>query len=136
MSTCWMTERTRHGCGLKEGHRPMGVYRVLSRVNGTALIGASLDLPATLNRYPFQLEAGSHTNRRLHADVHTRGAETFDFEVLDVLQPADRSDYNPTKDLQALEQMWLEKLFPFGKSGYNPPPEKVSSLASRLFGDL
>ncbi len=110
----------------KEGRRPMGIYRVLNRANGKALIGASLDLPAMLNRHRFQLEAGAHANRRLQADWQTHGAENFDFEVLDVLQPADRPDYDPKDDLHALEQMWLEKLSPFDDRGYNAKPKKLA----------
>ena len=109
----------------KERRRPMGVYRVLNRVNGKALVGASLDLPAILSRHRFQLEAGVHPNRSLQADWQAHGAESFEFAVLDALEPPDRPDYNPTEDLQALEQLWLEKLSPFDDHGYNPKPKKA-----------
>jgi len=108
----------------KEGRRPMGVYRVLNRANGKAFVGASLDVPAMLNRHRFQLEAAAHPNRGLQADWQTHGPENFEFEVLDVLEPPDRSDYDPADDLQALEQLWLEKLSPFDERGYNPKSKK------------
>jgi hypothetical protein len=110
----------------KEGRRPMGVYRILNRVNGKALVGASLDLPAMLNRHRFQLNAGAHANRTLQADWLTHGPDNFDFEVLDVLEPVDRPDYEPTDDLYALEQLWVEKLSPVDDRGYNSKPKKAS----------
>lgn len=109
----------------KQNRAPMGIYRVLNRANGKALVGSSVNLPAILRRHRFQLEAAMHQNRTLQADWQAYGPEAFEFEVLDVLEPADRSDYNPADDLQALEELWLDKLSPFENNGYNSRPKKV-----------
>lgn len=110
--------------GYKESHKPMGVYRVLNRANGKALVGSSLNLPAILNRHQAQLKMGAHQNRALQADWQAFGAGAFAFEVLDVLEPPDRPDYDPSDDLRVLEAMWLEKLSPFEERGYNVKPKK------------
>ena len=99
--------RIRH---YKETPRPMGLYRVRNTVNGKSLVGASVDLPAILNRQRFQLESGLHPNRALQRDWNELGPEAFEFEILDTLKPPDQPGYNPSEDLRMLEEMWREKL--------------------------
>ncbi|MFH0822425.1 MAG: GIY-YIG nuclease family protein [Pseudomonadota bacterium] len=103
----------------KETPRPMGVYRVRNTANGKFLIGSSVDLPAILNRQRFQLELGSHPNRRLQEDWNEFGPEVFEFETLDTLESPDKPDYDPSEDLRVLEDMWLQKLSLSHEPGYN-----------------
>jgi len=103
----------------KETPRPMGVYAVRNTGNGKCLIGVSVDLPAMLNRHRAQLKMGMHSNRALQADWNQFGADAFSFETLDPLKPPDKPGYDPTEDLRVLEQLWLDKLEPFGERGYN-----------------
>jgi hypothetical protein len=57
------------------------------------------------------------------------GSENFAFEILDQLEPrADTSD-DGRKDLLFLEELWLEKLQPFGSRGYNK--QKVARRRAR-----
>lgn len=94
-----------------ETQHPMGVYRVLNRVNGKSLVGTSTNLPAMLNRQKAQLQLGAHPNPTLQKDWKELGADAFQFEVLDTLTPPDdRPNYNPADDLRTLEAMWLDKL--------------------------
>src|SRR5574337_1121887 len=92
---------------------PMGVYRVRNIQNGKSLIGSSVNLPAVLNRHRAQLRMGRHSNSALQRDWNECGAAVFVFEVIDTLERPDRPDYDPTEDLQQLENLWLEKLSPF-----------------------
>lgn len=103
----------------KDTPRPMGVYRVRNTANGKSLVGASTDLPARLNRHRAQLTLGAHPNHVLQTDWNTLGPDVFEFEVIDTLKPSDQAGYDPSDDLQLLEQMWLEKLSPFDERGYN-----------------
>lgn len=98
---------------------PMGVYRIENLVNGKILIGSSKNLTGKANSYKFQLKQGSHMNRELQGDYNRFGEENFDFEVVDYLEPNDGPDHDYTDDLAALEEMWLEKLQPYGEKGYN-----------------
>jgi hypothetical protein len=102
----------------KEAPRQMGVYRVRNRVNGRSLIGASVDVPAMLNRQRFQLGIGGHPDRALQQDWKEFGPEAFEFETLDLLEPPQEPGYDPAVDLRMLEQMWLEKLERPGERGY------------------
>lgn len=103
----------------KERPRSMGVYQVRNRVDGKVLVGASVDLPAILNRNRAALRLRSHTNRALQNDWNTLGPDAFAFEVLDTLELPDDPDYDPGDDLRTLEALWMEKLSPFGERGYH-----------------
>ncbi|HEX4966238.1 MAG TPA: GIY-YIG nuclease family protein [Thermoanaerobaculia bacterium] len=107
----------------KESWRPMGVYQVRNTVNGKLLVGASVDLPAILNRHRAELRMGGHRNRELQKDWAELGPEAFEFEILDTLTPPERPDYDPKEDLRVLESLWLDKLSPFGERGYNAKPK-------------
>jgi len=94
----------------KETPRPAGIYRVRNTINARSVVGASLDLPGMLNRIRFQLEHGSHPDSELQNDWRQFGADAFIFEILDQLAPSNEPGHDPTKDLQVLLQMWIEKL--------------------------
>jgi hypothetical protein len=111
--------------GYKETRRPMGVYCIRNTVNGKLLVGKSSDLPAILNRQRAQLRSGSHPNPTLHKDLVEYGTEAFEVEVVDTLEVPEQADYDPAADLRILEQMWLDKLSPFGDRGYNPEPKRA-----------
>ena len=107
----------------KESRPAMGVYRVRNTVDGRALVGASANVTAMLNRQRAQLGMGVHSNRALQKDWNDLGADAFVFEVLDPLEPPDDPGYDPAEDLRALEEVWLDSLSPFGDRGYNRPPK-------------
>ena len=106
-----------------ESARPAGVFCVKNTVNGKVLIGTSNNLPAMLNRQRAQLQLNSHMNADLQSDWNREGEDAFVFEVLDTLEmPEDRPEYNPADDLKMLEQLWMDKLSPYGDQGYNRAP--------------
>lgn len=110
----------------KETPRPMGVFQVRNKVNGKVFVGTSVNLPAMLNRQQSQLRFGGHPNRELQKDWAEFGPEAFEFEVLDTLAPPERPDYDPSNDLRALEELWLDKLSPFDERGYNARPKRTA----------
>jgi hypothetical protein len=100
----------------------MGVYRIKNSVNGKIFIGSALNLPGKLNSLKFQLEHGSFPFSELQKDYKELGEKNFVFEMLDELEPKEEDPaYNYSRDLKALENMWLEKLQPYGDKGYNKP---------------
>jgi hypothetical protein len=60
-------------------------------------------------------------NKTLQADYNAFGADIFEYQVLEQLEPQENPHYNYHEDLQVLEEMWLEKLQPYGEHGYNKP---------------
>ena len=108
----------------KETPRPMGVYRLHNTTNGKCLVGSSVNLPAIFNRHQVQLKMGGHSNRALQKDWNELGPDAFEFEVLDLLEPSKDPGYDPAEDLRVLEEMWVDKLVPFGDRGYNAKPKR------------
>lgn len=102
----------------KETPLVAGVFRVRNRVRQKSLVGSSTNLPGMLNRQRFQLERGSHPNRDLQQDWNESGPESFTFEALDRLEPADAPDRNESDELRVLVQLWMDKLREGGEQFY------------------
>jgi group I intron endonuclease len=103
----------------KQTIQPMGVYQIRNTINGKIFLGSSKDLKGILNRTRFQLKNGLHMNKDMQRDFIEIGEESFSFEILDYLKPKEDMKGDYTKELQMLEDMWLEKLQPFNEHGYN-----------------
>ena len=102
----------------KLGLRPMGVFQIRNLVNEKIFLAAGIDLAGVINRHKFQLRAGVHANRQLQLDWNNQGADSFAFEILDQMNPA-QDPRGSRKDLKTLEDIWLKKLTPYGEKGYN-----------------
>ena len=113
----------------KASRRPMGIFQIRNEVSGRIFVGSSMDLAAMFNRIRFQLFAGAHPNKELEADWKRLGADKFTFEVLEELVPRVDVNYDYRADLETLEDLWLEKLQPFGERGYN---ERKKTSEERL----
>ncbi|HEV8591361.1 MAG TPA: GIY-YIG nuclease family protein [Pyrinomonadaceae bacterium] len=113
----------------KASRRPMGVFQIRNLVNEKIYVGSSLDLTAMFNRIRFQLFAGAHMNKALETDWRNLGSDKFAFEVLEEIFPRKDPNYDYAADLETLEDLWLEKLEPYGDRGYN---EKKKTREERL----
>lgn len=100
-------------------YRPMGVFQIRNKVHGLVFVDSSVDLPGKFNRHRFQLNAGVHPAKRLQSDWTDLGGDAFEFEVLEHYEPLENSAVKPEADLDVLENLWLEKLGPYGEKGYN-----------------
>ncbi|TCL62408.1 hypothetical protein EDC14_102527 [Hydrogenispora ethanolica] len=104
----------------KQTLRPMGIYQIQNQVNGKRFIAASPNLPGSFNSARFQLKQHCFLrNRELQQDWDRYGPENFTFEVIDELKPVDDPLHDYKEDLKALEELWLEKLQPYGERGYH-----------------
>ncbi len=97
----------------------MGIYQIKNTMNGKIFIGSAKDLHGIINSNKFQLKNGSHFNKEMQNDYNQFGEDKFVFEVLDYLKPKEDQNYNYSKELKVLEEMWLEKLLPYNEKGYN-----------------
>jgi hypothetical protein len=114
-----MTDKKELKRQYKQTLPPMGIYKIENLVNGRMLVGSSRNLRGKENSWMFQLRQGFHMNRELQRDYKQYGEDKFAFSVVDRLDPKEGSDYDYTGDLAALEEMWLERLEPYGDKGYN-----------------
>lgn len=103
----------------KEREKQAGVFQVKNTLNGKVLLGSSLNLEGPLNSHKFMLSIGRHRNEALQKEWNDYGPAAFVFEVLEVVAPKDDPDFNLSDELTLLEQIWIEKLQPFGERGYN-----------------
>jgi hypothetical protein len=104
----------------KERVKPSGVFQVKNLANGKVLLGSSLNLEGPLNKHRFMLRINSHPNKELQQDWNELGPDQFSFEILETVQLQDSPAFNLNDELMLLEEIWLEKLQPFGERGYNP----------------
>ena len=109
----------------KETLPEMGIYQIKNLVSGKVFIGRSKNLKGKRNSFMFQTTLGSHVSQELQIDYNNSGGKDFVFEVIDILEPKEGIDYDYTKDLEALEELWLEKIQPYGDKGYNILPKKL-----------
>jgi hypothetical protein len=103
----------------KQNHRPMGVFQIRNTVNGKVFVAGALDLPGIMNSQKFQLSMGGHRTKTLQAEWQQYGAESFVFEILDEITPTQNPGYEYREELKAMQELWLEKLEPYGDRGYN-----------------
>ena len=104
----------------KERVKPSGVFQVKNTANDKVLLGSSLNLEGSLNKHRFMLKIGSHLNKALQIDWDEFGPDKFVFEILEeVKMQPDNPNFNLKDELTLLEEIWLEKLQPFGERGYN-----------------
>ncbi len=98
----------------------MGVFQLRNVKSGRVLVGSSVNLPASFNRLKAQLGMGAYRlSRELQADWNELGSDGFAFEVLEELEPPEAPGADPSRDLEAMLELWLEQLEPYGESGYN-----------------
>lgn len=102
----------------KDTPRPAGVFCVRNLAEDRLYVGATADLPAALNRQRFQLDGGLHPHRELQADWRRLGADAFSLEVLDELEAPADPGADRGADLEALHDLWLEKLAESGQALY------------------
>jgi hypothetical protein len=103
----------------KERKKPAGVFQVRNTANGKVLLGSSLNLEGPLNAHKFMLAIGKHRNEELQKDWNIFGPDSFAFEILEVVKEKEDPHFDLGDELTLLEQIWLEKLQPFGERGYN-----------------
>jgi group I intron endonuclease len=102
-----------------ERAKPAGVFQIKNTANGKVFLGSSLNLEGPLNGHKFMLTIGTHRNAILQKEWNEYGPDKFVFEILEVAKVKDDPNFNLGDELTLLEQIWLEKLQPFGDRGYN-----------------
>ncbi|WP_025692741.1 GIY-YIG nuclease family protein [Paenibacillus zanthoxyli] len=113
-----------------QSFRPMGVYQIRNVKNGKILVLGSMDLPGARNRFAFFQQTNMNSINELKQDWKEHGGDSFVFEELDQIKPREENlnDISELKEYQeevdALLELWIEKLQPFGDKGYNKPKRK------------
>lgn len=110
-----------------QSYRRMGVYQIRNVTNGKIFVDGSMDLDGMRNRVAFMKNTNLNSISALQQDWLKYGGDSFEYEVLDQIKPFDdvKSDDSELKsykdEVDALLGLWLEKLQPYGDTGYNKP---------------
>jgi hypothetical protein len=109
-----------------QSFRRMGVYQIRNVENGKLLLCSTMDLDGARNRLLFTQQTNINSMSVLQQDWNRYGGASFVFEELDEIKPdeafADAEQRKKYKDeVDALLELWIEKLQPFGERGYNKP---------------
>jgi group I intron endonuclease len=89
-----------------------GIYRITNKENGRVYYGSCKSFKRRFLGHRNSLEAGKHQNRFLQADFNKCGAESFLFEVVEIVD----GDRHVRLDI---EQNYLDKFYDDGKNCYN-----------------
>ena len=103
----------------KLSYRPMGVFQIRNTTNGKVFVDSSTNIPGKINRHRFALNMGKHASKSLQTEWNELGKSAFEFETIEPVEPRDDANYDYAADLVTLEDLWLEKLAPYGDRGYN-----------------
>ena len=103
----------------KNQKHPAGLFAVKNKPENKMFIGISLNLPAKIRGVTFELKLGSHAYRNLAEDYKRLGKDQFDISILDEIELKDETEEELKKELEALEEMWIEKLKSEGVTFYN-----------------
>ena len=103
----------------KNASRPLGVFLIRNNHTNRVFLAGGIDLRGTMNRHKFQLASGTHPNRELQADWNRLGANSFEFEIIEELEPRSEPSFDLKAELEFMEKMWLDRLKPYGVMGYN-----------------
>lgn len=103
----------------KEIIHPMGVYQIKNVENGKVFVGSSMNLKGKANSYRSKLEFDSLHHKGLKEDIKAHGLNAFIFETLETIDPEEIPKEHWKEAVEDLEEIWLEKLQPYGERGYN-----------------
>lgn len=102
-----------------QSKRPLGVFLIRNTTNDKVYLASGMDIQGLINRHKFTLSMGGHQSKELQKDWNAVGADKFEFEIIDQMEPRDEPGFDARRELQFMEEMWLEKLQPHDERGYN-----------------
>ena len=103
----------------KQTPRTAGIIAIRNKKNGKVFIAASVNVNALINKSKAVLNFGSHLNSALQEEWNSYGAESFEIEILDTLDPEEHMTEVPADDVNELFDLWFTKLEPYGDKGYH-----------------
>ena len=103
----------------KQAKRAFGVFLIRNATNDKVYVASGMDIQGIINRHKFALSMGGHQSKELQKDWNELGADKFEFEIVDQMELRDEPGFDARRELQFLEEMWLEKLQPYDERGYN-----------------
>lgn len=104
-----------------------GIYQIKNLKNNKILVRSTLDLK-TMKSTKMMLLSNGFRNKKLQDDWNLYGEAAFSFEILEVLEEKADGFFDKKYELKQLEKKWLDKLQPYGDTGYNGNKQIISKL--------
>ncbi|MGJ7921218.1 GIY-YIG nuclease family protein [Neobacillus sp. LXY-4] len=104
----------------KETKIEAGVYQIKNTRNGKIYLGSTKNFK-TLNGKKFMLETGGERNQQLQKEWNEFGKDAFIIEILEVLEQKETGYFDLKRELEKLEEKWMNTLQPYGERGYHNP---------------
>ncbi|NEZ41277.1 GIY-YIG nuclease family protein [Paenibacillus alvei] len=99
----------------------MGVVQIKNTVNGKIYIDSYPNLKNKWLTLQMQLDMGRFANAQLQKDWKEFGSNAFTYEILEQKETDKVTDIR--WEVKQIIKPWLEKLQPYGDTGYNKPPK-------------
>ncbi|MDB5797108.1 MAG: ArsR family transcriptional regulator [Paucimonas sp.] len=93
----------------RDAFPPMGVYIIRDKETGQVRVASSRNVVGAMNRIQFELRLRSHTDKSLQVDWNRSGPTRFDFEVVELLEEREDSNFDYVVELRTLEQIYREQ---------------------------
>ena len=93
-----------------------GIYLIRNIENNKIYIGSTKHLEKRRDEHYSALYNKKHANIKLQASYDIHGPTKFTFEILEILV---ESKEEPKRNLQRIEQRYLDLLDPYGERGFN-----------------
>ncbi|MGG0655262.1 GIY-YIG nuclease family protein [Rummeliibacillus pycnus] len=117
-----------HKKELKEQYKDIpiqaGVYKITNTQNKKVFIGSFNNLKR-LNGLKFMLRTNTFSNQLLQKEWNEFGPDVFTIETVEMLKKPDEGYFDAKKELEKIEQKWIDQLQPFDDKGYNKPIETL-----------
>jgi len=94
----------------KQAKPDAGVFQILNKENGRALIEGASNMISKWNRHRTELRFGSHRNNRLQADWNNFGEESFEFSIVSELELDEENTSNLSEEVKLLYEMVSEEM--------------------------
>lgn len=95
----------------------MGIFQITNKLNGKIYVDSYPNLKNKWLTLQMQLNMGRFVNSQLQKDWKELGVEAFTYKVLEEKNASEFTDRR--WELKQMKKKWLEKLQPYGDSGYN-----------------
>lgn len=102
----------------KETPIEAGIFQIKNTQNGKLFVGRTKNFK-TLNGIQYMLDFGGNPNKELQEEWNEFGKDAFVFEILEVLKPKENGFFDLKRELEKLEEKWLNKLQPHGAQTYH-----------------
>lgn len=99
--------------------RIAGIYQILNIKNGKRYIGSSVDIELRWYNHRKELNEGIHHSPYLQSAWNKYGEDSFEFSVLQPIDPQIYEKVELDKLIRTEEQYYLDLFLPFGENGYN-----------------